>query len=166
MSTPQEIIVLIRDKLVSDGVFTDNTVFISLNEDIQPINPPSTLFGLVVPGAQRFRQGDIAGGGRDNHAVNWSVRVCVLCNTGLDQGDRDTEFLTNATLGVYNKVIEVIDSLSMYYPTNVDADYVLIEPMRPLTINNGFKLPGDFGGISVDFSVKFVQTLPTVVAGF
>ncbi len=162
-TTPDAILTEIHQELLDQDVFEEGTLLMRTNADQILLSPPrSTVYGVIVPGGMSVDQSQVAGGGRANTSVEWTVSVWVVQQLMLDQGDADDEFLTHSTLGVMQKIDEVMEALHLYDipdTLNPTSDLLLNEPMRALDINQGRKDASRYGSFEIPFEVKFKWAL-------
>ena len=116
-----------RDKLTDDGVFTTDECYISLEDHIE--FGPGGLYCLITPRPFRSYQPGVAGGSTEVTIVEGDVVLTLWSHYAADEAARDTEALTNTTLGVYTKIDDILDSLHMYlYCDGTDGKYAV--PIR------------------------------------
>jgi hypothetical protein len=156
-STLDVLLAAVRDKLVSDGVFTN--CFLSLSP-ITLKNPPGDQYAIVTPGEQEIDQPVLTGSGRDVLFIKGHVDVTIWNRLFLDESLRDTAYLTDSSLGALKKVQCVINSLTMFDPQDSTPNYLLAEPMRPLRVRVPDKVtvPG-WGYVIVPFEMAWTATL-------
>lgn len=119
----------VKTKLVADGVFDVNYLYLTLLDD-QGLPPGTDQYGTILAGPQRPDQGAIRGGGNTTPIIDGEIAVIVWNRLYVDQDNRDDAFLTDATLGALQKMRKVMKSLQLFDPVNGSADFLLTEPMR------------------------------------
>ena len=125
----------LKTQLVACGCFNDSTCYLSLDTEALEY-PPGDIYCLITPQAFRNWDNPEAGGGLETMILVGRVMFTLWFMNALDEPPRDTTVLTDATLGVYNKIDDVLDCLELYDPckTGTGNGY-LAEPMRLLDIS-------------------------------
>jgi hypothetical protein len=113
--------------LITANVFNDSTANLSLNTDRLEF-PPGDIYVLITP--QRFNsyEGSTDGGGIESMILVGRICFTIWFLNAIDEPSRDTTVLTDATLGVYGKVDDVISALQLWDGCNGHG--YLAEPMR------------------------------------
>lgn len=79
------------------------------------------------------------------------------------EGDEDKSYLMNAALGVFAKLMEVIDALQMFDPEDAanptDGSRILGQPFRLLRVRKGRRDPARWGTTEVEFEAMFKLAL-------
>jgi hypothetical protein len=116
----------------STTVFNDSTANLSLEPDVLEY-PPGDIYMLITPGSFNSWQGPVEGGGNYAMILEGSVKFTIWFMNSLDEVSRDAAAMTNSTLGVYEKIDQVVNAIQMYDPC-ISNNLYLAEPMRITTI--------------------------------
>lgn len=154
-----DILVAIRNKLVTDGLFTPSTCFLSLTPDILKA-PPNDQLCVLTPTEFRVDQPCVVGGGNDLMFWLGEFMVTLWVRLATDRQMQDTLWITDRTLGALKLHDKLFESLQLYDPTNPAGNFYMGEPMRLLRVNTGLKtnLPG-WGMITSHWELHFTQNL-------
>lgn len=145
----------VQNKLIDDELFADNSCFLSLAPDAS-LYPPSDHFCAIAPGRQVADAPLVVGVG---FAFVGQITVAIWNRLALDQVPRADSYLTDASLGLLNKLQDVLTSLQMFMPQDSNG-LLLTEPMRLLDIDVPRKtgLP-DWGVVVSNWEVKYLNDL-------
>ena len=102
----------IRDKLVADTVFTADECWLGLEPELIEYGPGG-IYCIITPRQNRIQPG-VGGGGTEVSITQMDVQVTIWSHYAADEAARDSEAITNSTLGLYQKVEDVIDSLQIF----------------------------------------------------
>lgn len=119
----------VKDRLVDEGLFPAEYVFLSLVEE-QGLPPGTDRYAVLVPGAQRPDAGAVAGGGNRTFLLNGELDVILWARLSLDPVHRADSYLTHATLGALGTLRAIVKALQLFDPQDGNGDYLLTEPMR------------------------------------
>lgn len=156
----------IKQQLISTGVFSATTVYLGLNPDIDIPEPmPSDQFAVIVPSVQTPDLGVVAGGGNTALFLTGSISILFFSRLNTDEKPRADLWLTSATLGALGTLDSAIRSLQLFVPTNVKGQNLLIDPMRLVTISQPERVksklvetPG-WGRIKTDWKIYWWQAV-------
>lgn len=117
----------IRDKLIDDGVFQPDVIFITAEPDRTPKESPSTLYGTISPTNFRVRTGSQKGGGKVTFHKDGNVVINIYSQLLVDPSHTDTNLLTDTTLGLLAKAAEIQASLEQYFPSSLRIPLKFLE---------------------------------------
>ncbi len=134
MATPiSQSLLAVKNKLITDNVFTSSECFISLEP--HKIEYVGGVYAAITPGRISIDQDFVAGAGIYGGLINMTVNIRLWCMNALDESSRDTQALTDNTLGILTKLNSVIQSLQMYVYCDANSIGSFAEPMRLLSID-------------------------------
>ena len=89
------------------------------------------------------------------------LTVKIFNRLWTDQAGRDSDWLTQATLGTALLIHNVLDSLEQYMPIDSTGHYYFIQPCRLLPPGVVFpaKRVGNWGMVSMDFGIAWQESL-------
>lgn len=146
-------------QLIAAEVFTASTVFLVTDEDAALNMPPSTIYGMVLPGRFSLDKRTIEGAGRLAVLTTWDLSVIVTADIKLDQGDRASQWLTNSA-GTIVRASQVMNALLLFDPVDENGNGLLSRPIQ--AAGGGVKAkPGRYGKLNIDFEVQFTWNMPT-----
>lgn len=134
------------------------TCFLTLTPDGRPLTP-GDIWITVSPRGGKFDENMIEGGGRATAWADSGFTVTVHSSVELDQMERETTWLTHATLGVLETMKDAIDALTTYDLLDGSSDEILIEPIVPDGWDEPQRVGPSRGSISVSFLTKFKWSL-------
>lgn len=129
------------------------------------IDPPHTTGDreiLLVPGDERVDLSSM-GAGRIERRVARAMRVVIRTRCGLDEGNRDTNWLNNATLGHYALEDAVIDALDTFLAVDGSSNALTFAPI----VYKGLQAPtrnvidraSGYGYSVAGFDVPYIRLL-------
>lgn len=134
-TTLDEILTQIVARLIDQiTAATAATCYLSLDPDSLPAGNPGGTFFVVSPAiAGNFDGGMFDGGGQNQTTVVWPIVVTVWNTSILDESGHDTQFITNATLGVVVNGTLVLKALAGHdlQDTEVTPNEILAQPIFP-----------------------------------
>lgn len=151
----------------SNSILSSDRVFETLAPDDEHLAyPPGDQFATITP--QRFAsdQALAAGQGRYTMGFDGQIRVAAIARFAGDQELRNARLLRDATRGLLNLGLRILDALHMFEPTNSAGDCILKEPMRVTTWDVQPKRMKDANGsnwcvIASLWDVRFITNLPS-----
>ena len=140
------------------------TCFLSLDPDVDPAPTPGGIWATVGPADGMVDDSLVDGGGRNQVTFDGQFLVTVHSPVQLDEAGHDSEWLTNATLGVCKLMNDVLESLACYDLTdsNSGGSYVLRQSIFPA----GYRVKprgrsGQMGSIGIVFGMVWDQAFTT-----
>ncbi len=134
-TTLDEILTQIVTRLIDQiTAATAATCYLSLDPDSLPSANPGGTFFVVSPAVTgSFDAGMFDGGGQNQTTVVWPIVVTVWNTSILDESGHDTQFLTNATLGVVINGTLVLKALAGHdlQDTADTPNEILNQPIFP-----------------------------------
>lgn len=128
-----EVMLAIVARLIDqvDGARAENC-YLSLNpEDTPSPNPGTFVFVVSPPMAGNFDEGMIDGGGAQQATNLGDLRIGIHSPVQLDETNRDTQFLTNSTLGILETWRQVVKALTPWSPGDAESDPMTRDPLIP-----------------------------------
>lgn len=143
------IVTRLRSQLGLDAA----TCFLSLNPDNTPNPNPGTFFLVVSPMAGDFDEGNFAGGATQQATIQAGVIVRVYSPVQVDEPHHDTEWLTNTTLGIIERMRLVLKALAGHDLEN-NGEGILSQPIFPQSQTFG-RFDRSLGYGELTFTVLF-----------
>lgn len=158
----ETLLVFIRNKLISDGVFTAVNCYLG----VYPQHLDAAVadqFIVITPDRQVAEQPQMTGEGNYMIFFNGEIILTIYSRLAQDAEDRGDTYLTDPQYGIMPKLTQTIQSLSMYQPM-VGANQLLAEPFRIIS-QDAFKrvteIPGWGNLITTwDISWQFAINVP------
>lgn len=129
------------------------------------IDPPHTTGDreiLLVPENEHVDLSSIGAGRVERRVVRY-MRVVIRTRCGLDEGNRDTAWLNNATLGHYALEDAVIDALDTFLAVDGNGNALTFEPIRYKGLQGPVRTNVDrasgYGYSVAAFEVPYIRTL-------
>ncbi len=127
-------------KPVTDGLFPAEYVYLSLLEGEEVKFPPTDFFLRLAATAATMEQPAFAGGGGTTMPFRCDVEVTLWARLNVDQPYRDDALFLDPALGMLPKWSAVLksyvaDRSAGFDPVNAQGDYLMAEPMRPVSID-------------------------------
>lgn len=159
-----DIMLAIRDRLVDKEVLGKDQIFLAMRMNV-PLHDQADQYITILPLHQRVYQPLSDGAGRWATEVHGRINVYIRARLALDEAYRDTEWLTNNTLGILKTQHAVIDALQMFLPVYSNSTPMLLEPMRLMYVNEPRKerQSPDWGELMCEFRVSYKLHLDTSV---
>jgi hypothetical protein len=133
------ILLATKNQLVATGVATSSSVYLGLTPDI-PKTPPSDQFFVIVPSAQVVDQGVVTGGGNDTMFLDGEMYIWLWSRLNTDEPPRSDNWLTDSSLGALTALRNMIVSLQLWQPVDVNGNGLVYVPFKLLSIEQGKRL--------------------------
>lgn len=133
--------------------FNAANCYLSINPDSLP-SGPGEITCVVAPTSGTFDQGMIEGGGDEQNTSDGGVIVKIHSPVQLDEADRDTVFLTDASLGLLSFAKQAMQALSGWSPDDGGGNETTRDPLHPA----GYAFQRDgrkLGACELTFHLKF-----------
>jgi hypothetical protein len=150
--TSSSILIAIRDKLVSDGVFGFPCCYIVAGPALAL--PPCDHIAQIAPGPNNVRQITVDGAGNEVLWLDGSARITLWNRLALDQTTHCDDALTDSVLGLTRYLTCTVNSLSQYFPTDPNGNPLVTEPIRFVQMDFG-KSKDQAGWTNADMVFEF-----------
>lgn len=151
----------------SNSILSADRILETLAPDEEHLNqPPGDQFVTITPVRFAASTALVAGSGRYTLGFDGQIRVGCFARFAGDQELRNARLLRDATRGLLNLHLRVLDALEQFAPTNSEGEAIVKEPMRnvswdvqPKRYRSRDQSPWCVIGSLWD--VKFIQNLPS-----
>lgn len=123
-----DILLAIRDRLVTDGVFVSDAILIAMRMN-PPFHTRFTQYAIVLPLHQPTDEGTSGSSGRSATIQNGRFNVYVRSSNLRDESYGNLSALTDQNVGIARKLHQVYDSLSGVFLTDANGNHITTEPI-------------------------------------
>lgn len=129
------VLLAVRQRLIDRNVLPADRLYIALRMN-PPLHVQADLYGIILPLTQTVDVENFDGGSRYNTLVHGRLNVYLRNRTAVDQAYQDFYSLTDASVGILDKLHSVYQALcSFQCDDTVAGDALLEEPMRLIFAN-------------------------------
>lgn len=150
-TTPKAILEAVKRRLVASGAFTSDNVEISQHDADWESTPGEAWATIWLEGGV-FDPTQIDGG---MATITAQVSIGVHCRLLLDEAGRDDRVLLERSSGLLVLVNKIVQAFYLHDLMNETGGFILREQMRPLSIGQPSRDPGEWASIINHFEVMF-----------
>jgi hypothetical protein len=153
----------VQSQIIASGLFPRKRCAITLTPEPLPYAGGPQC--LIIPGRGNVDQANLTGGGRYTNTVDAEFEIHVIAEQSLDHAQQDTRRLTDATTGVYAKILALTDVLLLTWPTDASGNLLTVEPIRdggygvPRLYNGGGKKSWSWSGTPQYWQFKYLRAV-------
>lgn len=149
---PAEILTAIRDRLVSAGAFTSKNNCLIAQPDQDWQNPPGDTWATLWMDGGNFDLEQIDGG---MPTITAAVTIVLHSQILTDKAGVDELAVVDRDRGLLAITDKIFQALWLHDLVDIDAVALLAEPMRPVSMGEATRTPGQPGTVTLSWQVMF-----------